>query len=475
MRKHPMSYETNYRWNTAMGRIAVAVLLAVAWSAADARLAQTDVQRLERFIEAYAQDQRFMGSVLVAQDGTPIFDKAFGYADAEWNIPNSPTTKFRLGSITKQFTAVAILLLKERGALRISDSVTKHMPDAPTAWAGVTIFNLLTHTSGITNYTALPDDAQNGTNPRTPEQLIGLFRDRPLEFSPGERFSYSNSNYVLLGYLIEKISGLKYAEFLQQNIFLPIGMNDTGYDSHDAIIERRASGYMRRPTGLQNARYIDISGAFAAGGLYSTTRDLLRWESALFGGKVLSSASLEEMLTPFKNGYALGVEIRTAGGHRCVWHGGTIVGFNTAMAFYPDEKVTVIVLGNVEGVAPWEIEANMARVALGEKVVLPFERTEINVDSRVLDRYKGRYALGERTVITVDRDGAHLSVQFADQGTFDAFAESERRFFHKVFDAQIEFEVDAANGRPTALVLHQMGRELRAPRIPDETISRPTH
>jgi CubicO group peptidase (beta-lactamase class C family) len=171
-----------------MRRIAVAMFVTVAWSAAEARLAQNDVQRLDRLIESCAQDKRFMGSVVAAKDGTPIFDNAVGYANVEWNIPNTPTTKYRLGSLTKQFTAVAILLLKERGALSISDSVKKHMPDAPTAWAGVTIFNLLTHTSGITNYTALPD-AQNVASPRTPEQLIGLFRDKPLEFSPGERFS----------------------------------------------------------------------------------------------------------------------------------------------------------------------------------------------------------------------------------------------------------------------------------------------
>jgi CubicO group peptidase (beta-lactamase class C family) len=166
--------------------------------------------------------------------------------------------------------------------------------------------------------------------------------------------------------LIEKITGQTYAEFLQQSIFLPLGMSDTGYDSHAAIIERRASGYIRGPTGLQNARYIDVSGAFAAGGLYSTTGDLLRWERALFGGKVLTPASLEEMLTPFKNGYAFGVSIRTIGGHRCVWHNGGIDGFNAAMAYYPEDKLVVIVLGNVNGVAPAEIEANVARVALGE-------------------------------------------------------------------------------------------------------------
>jgi CubicO group peptidase (beta-lactamase class C family) len=165
-----------------------------------------------------------------------LFSKGYGSADLEWNVPNSPNTKFRLGSVTKQFTAASILLLEERGTLSVTDPVKKYLPDAPAAWDKITIFNLLTHTSGIPNYTSFPDYAKLEPFPTTARELVARFRDKPLDFEPGEKWSYSNSGYVLLGYLIEKITGASYETFLGENIFTPFRMTDSGYDSTSAII-----------------------------------------------------------------------------------------------------------------------------------------------------------------------------------------------------------------------------------------------
>ncbi len=202
-----------------------------------------DVARMEQVAQYYLSNKTFMGSVLVAHGSDVLLSKGYGSANLEWNIPNAPNTKFRLGSVTKQFTAASILLLEERGKLKTSDPVKILMPDAPAAWDKITIYNLLTHTSGIANFTSFPDYGTQEPFATTPEKLVARFRDKPLDFQPGEKWSYSNSGYVLLGYLIEKASGESYEKFVQDNIFGPLGMKDSGYDSNSAIILRRAAGY----------------------------------------------------------------------------------------------------------------------------------------------------------------------------------------------------------------------------------------
>src|SRR5260370_18113752 len=365
-----------------MRRIGIALLVA------GAGLAQ-DVSRMAQVVQPYVADKKFMGSVLVARGGEVLLSKGYGSANLEWNIPNSPATKFRLGSITKQFTAASTLLLEERGKLKTDDPVKKFMPDAPAAWDKVTIFHLLTHTSGIPSFTGFPDYASQEPFATTPEKLVARFRDKPLDFQPGEKWSYSNSGYVLLGYLLEKASGESYEKVVKGNIFGPLGMEDSGYDSNSAIIPRRAAGYARVKDQTENAGFIDMSIPFSAGALYSTTEDLLRWEQGLFGGKVLSAASLQKMTTPFKREYACGLAVSMVKGHKLIEHGGGIEGFNTQLSYFPEDKLTVAVLGNLNGSAPREIATKMAALAHGEKVVLAAERKEIAVPSKILADYVG--------------------------------------------------------------------------------------
>jgi CubicO group peptidase (beta-lactamase class C family) len=416
---------------------------------------------MEQVVQSYVSGKQFMGSVLVARDRTILLDKGYGFANLEWNIPDSPTTKFRLGSITKQFTSASILLLEERGKLKVDDPVKKYMPDAPAAWDKVTIYNLLTHTSGIPSFTGFPDYASTEAIPTTPEKLVARFRDKPLEFQPGEKWNYSNSGYVLLGYLIEKISGQPYDKFVQENIFNPLRMKDSGYDSNSAVILRRASGYSPGPSGPVNAGYIDMSIPLSAGGLYSTTEDLLRWEQGLFGGKLLSTASLQKMITPFKNDYACGLAVRIVNGRKLIEHGGGIEGFNTQLSYYPEDKLTVIVLGNLNGSGPSGMAPKMAALAHGEKVVLAEERKEVTVPAKILADYVGSYELAPGFIFVVTLEGDQRITQITGQPKVPIFAESETMFFPKVVDAEIEFFKNE-KGQVTHLVLHQGGRDTQA-------------
>jgi CubicO group peptidase (beta-lactamase class C family) len=319
-----------------------------------------DVARMEQVIQTYTANQRFMGAVLVAKGTEVVLTKGYGSANLEWEVPNSPATKFRLGSITKQFTAASILLLQERGKLNVQDPVKKYMADAPAAWDKITIYHVLTHTSGIPSFTSFPEYAKWEPFATTAAEEVAWFRDKPLDFVPGEKWSYSNSGYVLLGYLIEKITGGSYEKFVRENIFTPLGMKDSGYDSNSAVIARRAAGYTAGKNGLENSGFVNMTIPFSAGALYSTTEDLLKWEQGLFGGKLLSAASLKTMTTPFKNDYACGLGVRTKNGRTVIEHGGGIEGFNTQLTYYPDDKLTVVVLGNVNGAAPGEIAAKLA-------------------------------------------------------------------------------------------------------------------
>ena len=314
-----------------------------------------------------------MGSVLVAQNGRILLDKGYGFANLERRIRNDPSTKFRLGSLTKQFTAASILLLEERGKLSVDDPIKKFLPDAPAAWDKITIFNLLTHTSGIPNDTEFPEFAASMKLPTTPEKLIAQFRDKPLDFQPGQDWRYSNSGYILLGYLIEKLSGQSYTQFLQENIFTPLGMKDSGYDTESVTISNRAAGYKKGT--LADAEYINMSQPFSAGGLYSTTEDLLRWERGLFGGAVLSPNSLKKMTTAYKSDYAFGLWSRERSEHRVMEHGGGINGFRSWLAYYPKDNLTIVVLGNVEDGPSDDIAANLASLAFGKGVLMFFDPT----------------------------------------------------------------------------------------------------
>jgi CubicO group peptidase (beta-lactamase class C family) len=440
---------------------------ALCLSFAPALAAAQDAARMEQLISARVADKTFMGAVLVARGDEVILSKGYGFANLEWNIANTPSTKFRLGSITKQFTAAAILLLAERGKLALEDPVRKHWPATPAAWDAITIVQLLTHTSGIPNYTSYPEFMQTKRlMPSTPEGTVGYVRDKPLDFAPGTRMSYSNTGYVLLGYLVERVSGESYASFVRDNIFKPLGMNDSGYDVSAAIVPQRAAGYSQ---GLVNAPYVDMTVPHGAGALYSTTEDLERWTRGLFGGRLLSAASLEKMTTPFMSDYAFGLVVTNAGGRKAISHNGGIEGFNTQLTYYPDSKITVAVLANVNGPAAAQLAGQLGAIAHGDTPMrLSAERTPIELPREKLDRLVGSYELAPTATMRITVVGTQLQSQLGMQPVVPLFAESETVFFPRVVEAELTFELDAS-GKATALVLRQNGQERRAPRAAERT------
>lgn len=357
----------------------VALAMVVLAGLAQEPSAQAPPQAFQKLMQPYVDARMFMGSVLVASKGKTIFNNGYGMADLEWSIPNSPTTRFNIASMTKQFTAAAILLLEDRGKLKTSDLVKKYLPAAPSSWDKITIYHLLTHTSGIS------DDAVN-YQPGPPELL--LFNDKPLDFQPGERWSYTNLGYIVLGYLLERVVGQGYEGFVQENLFKPLGMNDSGMFSYVTVIPRRASGYWPGRNGIENAERPDFRMGFSSGSLYSTTEDLLRWEEGLFGGKLLSATSLHKMITPFKGDYACGLYVRRVNGHLMIEHDGNNIGFNSHMVYYPEESIAVIVLANLNGTVTGEIARALAALAQGETPRTPSVHKEIVWSKEILSGTK---------------------------------------------------------------------------------------
>lgn len=440
-------------------------LIVAAWwvMGAAAPVMAQDVERMDQIIRAAADKDEFAGAVLVARGDQVLLDRGYGLANREWGAPNAGDTRFRLASVSKQFTAAAVLLLSEEGRIDLDAPVKTWLPDAPAAWDAVTPRRLMNHTAGLPDFTRFDDYAALKTQPATTQSLIARFRDRPLTFQPGEGWAYSNSGYVVLTAVIEKASGRPYADFVRDRLFRPLGMEDSGYDRADEILPRRASGYTPGDEGVVNADYVDMSVPQGAGGLYSTTRDLLKWEEGLFGGKLLNPESLAAMTTPARNDYALGLEVKRRDGGLIVSHSGGIEGFNAFMSRNLDDGMTVIVLGNLNGAAPERLGADLMTLARGGTVSLHGERRAVAIAPEALAAYEGVYDLAPGFALTVTAADGALTAQATGQKPLTLAAEGDDVFFVTAMDARIVFMRDAA-GAVDGLVLHQAGREAPARR-----------
>lgn len=424
--------------------------------------AQDFAAKADEYVQSWVRDKQFRGTVLVAKDGKPVFRKAYGQANDEWEIANTVDTKFRLGSITKQFTAVAILQLAEQGKLKLDDAVKVYYPEAPAAWDKITIHHLLNHTSEIPSYTDQPGfREQRSRDPKTPAEIVKWTQEMPLQFAPGEKFRYNNTGYVLLGMVIEKVTGVKYAAYLQLHIFEPLGMKDTGYETAGMVMKKRASGY--EPDG-RNAPYLDMTLPYAAGSLYGTVDDLARWDEALYTEKLLKRAWWTKMTTPGLSDYGYGLTMKPVDGKASQSHGGGINGFNTFMIRFPEEHVVAIALANQNGQAPQEIAMNLARMYFGAEVKPRELRSEVKLPAAQLDEYAGRYQLAPNFVLKVWRDGERLMTQATGQGPIEIFAKGDGQFFPKVMEAELTFARDK-DGKTTGLTLRQGGRTMAAPRV----------
>ena len=418
-------------------------------------------------------------AVLVAQNGTVLFKKGYGLADVARGTGFAPDTKSRIGSITKQFTASAILKLQEQGKLSVQDKLTKYFPDFPRG-EEVTLHHLLTHTSGIRSYTDKPGFMDKVTAPVEPDDLIKSFQNDAYDFAPGQKWHYDNSGYFLLGRIIEKVSGQSYGAFLTKNFFEPLGMTNTGVHRAGLALKHEALGYQYNGGAFTNALDWDMSWAGGAGALYSTVEDLFRWNEGVFGGKVLKEASLKAAWTPVKtednkdddsgNGYGYGWFSALTRGAQEISHGGGLNGFSSFIMRLPCENFTVAILANAQpgavGAEPGRLAHLVTEIYLGEKLdPRPTHQVNPSVSPEAFDALVGRYDYG-MAVMTVTKEGRHLYAQLAGQPRVEIFPKSDTEFYWKAVDAQVTFVKDN-QGKVTKAVHHQGGQTINALRLED--------
>jgi CubicO group peptidase (beta-lactamase class C family) len=340
--------------------LAVLILLLGNCAGAQTTLAKS----ADAAVGKYARDGSFWGVVLVARHGQVLYEKAYGTADLEWSIPNTIAAKFEIASLTKQFTGMAIAQLAAAGKLKLDDPVGKYYPQAPKAWEKITIDELLTHTSGLPN-NELKDFPKGIAVPYTPEELIATFRDRPLNFPPGTGWKYTNTEYYLLAYIIEKVSGESYGDFLEHHIFQPLGMKDSGFAATNAVVGRLAEGYTREEGKLRHHDYFDRSLEIGAGGVHSTAHDLLLWDQALDSGKLVPRAYLDRIFAANNKGdYGYGWFVERKDGNTREWHEGSDPGYGAFLLRRPQEGLLVVVLANLENAPVRQIAQELEKLAL---------------------------------------------------------------------------------------------------------------
>jgi CubicO group peptidase (beta-lactamase class C family) len=398
-------------------------------------------QLLDQYIQAQLNIRGFSGAVLVMKQNKVLLEKGYDLADREWNIPNTQETKFRIGSITKQFTAACILQLIEAGKLSLDNKLSKFYPDFPKG-DSVTIHMLLNHTSGIANYTDLPEFGDVARLSLSKDSMISFFKNKPYNFSPGTKWSYTNSGYFLLGYIIEKVSGQSYNDYLRKNILDKIGMKNSGVDKSDSVMAFRARGYSKDNKKTINAGYISMEWPFSAGVLYSTVEDLYKWDRALYGNAVLTDASKQKMFTPGKSNYGYGIIIDSLEKHYRTWHNGGINGFMTNISRFVNDDICIVVLSNNESNVDF-VSIALADILFNVPVEIPYIHNEVKINPALLDRYLGKYS-GAGFTLELIKKNSKLYRHREGVPDVELRPESETKFFYgDDSDRQLEFEVDA--------------------------------
>ena len=425
-------------------------------------------KKIDAYLDAAHELWGFDGAVLVAVDGRALFSRGYGMANQKVGVPNTPHTKFVIGSITKQFTAAAILKLQEKGLLNTRDVISKYLPKYPKPTGDkITIHHLLSHTSGLPNYTDYPEVLLKRLNLITPEEIMRTFMYRPLEFEPGTAFKYSNSGYILLGMIIEKVSGQSYEAFLHHELLKPLGMNNTGYARREAGLPERADGYTLEEKNLVDALPVHFSVLHTAGALYSTVEDMLLWDQALYGEKVLSRESITKMFTPNLQNYGYGWVIEERYGRKHTFHGGFLDGFNTVFSRWPDDRLCIVVFSN-EDIAPVKkIARGLAAIIYGEPYVFPVEKKPAEIDPNLLVEYDGVFEMAPEFYRLVQKDNDKLYTRIVGEPRRQLLPESDDKFFVDADNTvTLTFNRDD-NGKVVSLDLVDDMMIYRANRLPD--------
>jgi CubicO group peptidase (beta-lactamase class C family) len=428
---------------------ALALLAAAAGPGRAADRAAADLPRaLDEVMQAHYKPDAPGAAVIVIRGGKTLLREGYGLADLELGVPIRPEMPFRLGSITKQFTAVAVLMLVEEGKLSLSDTLGRFLPGYPTHGHHITVEHLLTHTSGIKSYTDMATWPQVRRHDLSVRELVDYFKNEPMDFAPGTRWQYDNSGYVLLGAIIEKAAGMPYAQFVEKRIFEPLGMAHSCYDTTERIVPGRVRGYTPAAGGFRNADFVSMSQPYAAGGLMSSVDDLARWNAALLDGKLVKPETLRHAWTSSKledgreTRYGYGWFIGSLAGHRTLEHGGGINGFSTYEVAVPDAAVYVALLTNTDS-APTpvaEVGLQLAALASGSP---PEKPKTLALAPEALDTYVGVYAVEDGAERVITREGDQLVSQRTGGPRFKLIPVAADEFTVAETDTRFRFQRDA--------------------------------
>tara|TARA_B100000795_G_C22796217_1_gene439453 strand:+ start:442 stop:2094 length:1653 start_codon:yes stop_codon:yes gene_type:complete len=423
--------------------------------------AQSLESKIDKILSTQFKTNETGVSALVAKDGNVIYRKAFGKADLELDVNMTSKNIFEVGSITKQFTSVAILMLLEEGKLSLEDEITKFIPTYPTNGKKITIHHLLTHTSGIKSYTSMQRFGEVMTIDETPLKFIDFFKNEPMDFDPGEKYLYNNSGYFILGYIVEKVSGLSYQKFIQERIFDMVDMKSSYYGSHEKLIKNRASGYQKRGE-FSNAQYISLSLPYAAGSIMSNVDDMLKWQTAITNNVFLKETTIDKAFTNYtlnngdKINYGYGWVFNEINDVPTLEHGGAIPGYLSMGVFVPSKNVYVIVFSNCGCQSPTNIALEIAALAI-DKPIQGKENT-VNLSAEQLTKWVGTYEFDAEVLryITL-KDGLLYSKIEGSPQSFKIFPTSPNTFsFEEGF---ISYDFSIKDGKKTALFKNRINKE----------------
>ncbi|RPJ86673.1 MAG: serine hydrolase [Acidobacteria bacterium] len=450
-----------------LGIVAVIFLMA---SGRRAQASSSEARDIDALLTGVFKRNEPGGAVIVTRKGETLFRKGYGLADMELKVPIQPDMVFRLGSLTKQFTAVAILMLEEQGKLSVTDPLTKFFPDYPTGGQTITIDHLLTHTSGIKSYTSMPEWLSKWRTDMSLASLIEMFKNQPADFKPDERWLYSNSGYILLGAIVEKASGQTYEDFIEKKIFEPLGMKDSYYDRTEQIIPKRVKGYQRAAAGFQNAPYLSMTQPYAAGSLASTVDDLALWDAAVWSNRLIKKESLgkahsaRRLADGRSTAYGYGWAVGSYEGHRTIEHGGGIHGFATFALSMPEDGIYVAILTNGAAgpkVSPQRLAIQMAGIAVGKPVQEP---KPISMTAEQLKRYTGVYSERENDEHTISLEGNQLRWQPKSGPPRKIYPLSETEFFIEDSLSRIGFVLGPDGAASRLVIRPRTGMETEATR-----------
>ncbi len=428
--------------------------------------AQPTKAKLDSLMDFYDREYHFNGVAQISWKGEILVEKGYGYKDVPNQIRNDKNTIFMIGSNTKQFTSEVVLMLIKENKMALEDKLSKYFPEYPSG-DKITIKNLLTHTSGIFNYTEDTTRQTNMLRPMDRKSLMALFENKPLEFTPGDIFQYSNSNYILLGFIIEQITGKKYEQVVRDRILTPLGMSHSGFDYVHLQDTNKASGYYT----IQGEQYnpapvSDSTVTFAAGALYSNLTDLFKWHNALMNYTLLPKEWQEKAFVPFKGVYGYGWMIDTVYGKKTIGHTGGVPGFYTYEMRIPEDDVCILLLQNCLQPAMDNntICVHILKAMYKSDYKLPEPKKFVTVDNNLLQQYTGVYQVMPGFTLTISVKENGLYAQGTDQDEFEMKAESEAKFYNKTVGAGIEFKKNES-GKVTKLILSQGGQKIPASRI----------